>query len=61
MTAVLIVVALLAGVLPDSQSAQRAAPEGLRSVVISGEDQVNVIQQKTAVATGRLLRSPASR
>ncbi len=50
MTAVLIVVALLAGVLPDSQSAQRAAPEGLRIVVISGEDQVNVIQQKTAVA-----------
>ena len=50
MTAVFTVLALLVGLFPTATSPQSTQPSGLRIVVIEGEDAVNVIQTKTAVA-----------
>jgi hypothetical protein len=50
MTAIFTVFALLAGLVPIERAPQPSQPAGLRIVVIEGEDAVNVIQTKTAVA-----------
>ena len=50
MTAVFAVLALLVGLFPTARSPQPTQPAGLRIVVIEGEDAVNVVQTKTAVA-----------
>ncbi|MEX2270277.1 MAG: hypothetical protein WD690_02310, partial [Vicinamibacterales bacterium] len=49
-TCVLLLSAGLAAFSAEAQDIRRAPPGALRIVVIEGEDAVNVIQQKTAVA-----------
>ena len=49
-TSVFVLLALVSGIIGSSQMEAQTPSSGLRIVVIDGEDAVNVVQQKTAVA-----------